>query len=264
MIWESLLHLWRLIHAQSAFCIRDVISMAAGNAQPAELGRIYEWYSARTTRAIATSYVIGAGALAGLLQDVLHHKAGDPRAWPLFAVVLALAALAALFQHAELAQLPREFAEATRLLARFSAPKGGPVDLGIPLPAKDRMDWWGVGWVVALLLLAGLVGCRVGKEHDGLELAAVVLATVAMIVLLKRVGAELRPALRPPETGKHDLVDSIGDVRLDVYATNRKIAEQVNTCIEDAPRAVEATDAAATVKPAGSQAPPPAPRSPSD
>ena len=36
-------HVARLMGSQSAFCMRDLMSLAAADAQPDELARIYEW-----------------------------------------------------------------------------------------------------------------------------------------------------------------------------------------------------------------------------
>lgn len=121
--------------------MRDLISLAAAEAQAADLGRIYEWYASRTARAIATSYalvLLAGGAFVKYVGD--GH--GDFVILLSLGAVSVLAACAGLFQHAELAQLPRELAESTRLLATFRS----LTDAGAPEPCRDKES--GSAWLI--------------------------------------------------------------------------------------------------------------------
>jgi len=237
----------RLTGSSSAFTMRDLISLAAPtSAGPAELGRIYEWYNGRTSRAITRSYIVAALALGGLLKYVKYaDKVGDHQGiWDhvviggaLF-VVIALAIITGLFQHAELAQLPRELAEANRLLATFIDLRDVRVKLGTPPP--DRRDGRGLrAGLATMVVFAALVAIVLWLfVNNALVWAtAASIAWVVLLALLSRMWAELKPSPEPPPleecaAQRHlPLVDPIGDFRLDDYIASSAIADYVNECI---------------------------------
>ena len=232
----------RLTGSQSAFAMRDLISLAMADAPPSELGRVYDSYTARTMRAMATSYAVLALA-AGTLVTYVAKDQHDWRIGLALGTVIALAVLTGLFQHAELAQLPREFAEATRLLAILRELRGHRVELGTPFPRPGGSvpgRWLaGIVMVAALCGIAVAGGLAVGCKNDAtLPLALAAIAGVVM--LLSRLGAELRPSPKIPSTAKRNaergtpLVQRIGQYRLDDYVTRSKVTDHVNHCIKDA------------------------------
>lgn len=220
--------------------MRDLIGLAAAGSQPGELGRIYEWYSARTVRAISTSYAVAAAALGALLHHVLDAEPDNVLVVILLGLGVVLAAVVGLFQHAELAQLPRELAEATRLVATFSSLKEAGVDLGTPKPADVVAS--GPRWLAGL---RGFVVCvfavlAVGKMAGAFEIAAAAIACIVLPVLWARLCAELEPSPEPPSEEERELdqdsslIWRIGRYRLDDYVSQQDIATYVDTCIEDA------------------------------
>lgn len=226
------------MRAQSAFCMRDLMSLAAAGAQTDELGRIYEWYSARTARALATSYAAATLAVGALLKyaDDEHMTAAV-----IFLLgVVGVASISGIFQHAELAQLPRELAEATQLLAKFRWLVQAGVDLGRPLPAgKAEPEWAWLAWLAALLLpcLVAMGAVALTERHDS-DVAFAAVACVVLIALLKRIFAEF-PSVDAQDradsggTPTGSLVDLIGKYRLDEYVTDPVTAKKVNDSIRD-------------------------------
>lgn len=236
---ERATHVRRLLSAGSAFCARDLISLAKAGAQPADLRPIYEWYSTRTMRAIATSYAVATAAGGGLLTS-LQYGSFVPAG--LLAIVVGLAALCGLFQHAELAQLPRELAESSRLLATLGELVEKRADLGTPMPRDDTHRWW---WMVAGIVglaLLGVIGVVLvwGTKHPELDIGAVVIACAAIVILATRVWAEFsKPPDVPPRKDwdtdaerRKSLFERIGKYRLDQYVTDADVAGYVNHCIE--------------------------------
>ena len=229
-------HFRRLMDAPSAFCMRDLISLARADAAPSDLGRVYDWYSARTTKAIATSY-----AVAVLAGSALLKYANDPgQDWAAVAalvLVIVTAAFTGLFQLGELAQLPRELVEATRLLVRFKELKSAGVVLGSPTPPTDPpawQSWW--RWLLGLVCLcAGMVGGLAHwTDHDSLEIAVAAIACAVAIPFVRRVILEFAGIPDLPDTAEDvPLIERIGDVRLDTYLTNQVIAGKVNACIDE-------------------------------
>ena len=90
-------HFRRLMDAPSAFCMRDLIALAQADAPASDLGRIYDWYSARTTKAIATSYAIATLA-GGALLKYANDQGTDWAAVIALILVIAAAAFTGLFQ----------------------------------------------------------------------------------------------------------------------------------------------------------------------
>jgi hypothetical protein len=218
--------------------MRDLISLAAAGSPPAELGRIYEWYSARTVRAITTSYAVLVIALGGLLH-ALDDKPGDDVALiGLLAAGIVLAAVVGLFQHAELAQLPRELAEATRLVARFRALQEAGIELGTPRPSDgDAPSPPWMAWLLGVVVCA-IVVCT-AKIDRTFEVVVAVGACLVLPVLWARVWAELASPEPPRERVRNEgkrrtLVERIGPYRLDDYVSRCDIATYVDDCIQDA------------------------------
>ena len=153
--------------------------------------------------------------------------------------VVGVAAIAGIFQHAELAQLPRELAEATQLLARFRWLAREGVDLGRPLPPDTREPVW--RWLTALVapcVVAALL--VVLSEFDDLGVAVAAVACVVLVALLKRVIAEFSSADRQARAGAEgtppdSLADLIGRYRLDEYVTDPDVAGEVDDAIRQLP-----------------------------
>lgn len=230
-----------LMGSQSAFCIRDLISLASAGSQPSELGRIYEWYSSRTAKAIATSYAVATLA-AGALVKYLADDGRDIVAVLLLAGVIVVAALAGLFQLAELAQLPRELAESTRLLASLSWLTQAGVDLGRPPPSTagtNRLDW--LIWLGALVWWSALtVVVAKATKHSDVDAAVAAIACALIVVFVRRICEEFPPTSDAPSEETRDgelhksLFEQIGAYRLDEYVTYEAIANDVNYCIDRA------------------------------
>lgn len=216
------------------------MSLAAAGAPPDELGRIYEWYAARTSRAIATSYAAASLAAGALLKYVADDEHMTSVAAPVLLCVVGGAVITGVFQHAELAQLPRELAEATRLLASFTGLMEAEARLGRPRPRDDSSIWFGVlTWLTVLLVPCGLAvyWATTTKCHD-LDAAVAAVAWVVLVALLKRILAEFPKAIQVPPRANlawedpPSLLDLIGDYQLDQYVTNPVVAEWVDTCID--------------------------------
>jgi len=228
----------RLLHSQSAFAMSDVMCLAVPKARPAELASIYEWYAARTTSAIRTSYAAATAAVVALLAYV---DDGRPQWWPIaaFALVIALAVVVCAFQQAELAQLPRERAVAMHLLTIFErCATVTPPLIKAPIPQPDgpqpsstaKRVVMSVVALVAITCLTVLVVAALSDEDLRLVDVGVVLAALVVVVLASRLASEFRPSSLPSDA--EDCLAAIGGVRLDDYVSDPAITERVNKCLE--------------------------------
>ena len=232
----------RLTRSQSALEMQDVMSLAAPGVPSTELARVYEWYMQRTTAAIRTSYGVAAAALAAAARYVATATPDD-FTLAVFGGVVVLAAIVGHFQQAEIAQLPRELAVASRLLITFRTLGGDDLAfVHAPERAERSSRWRGTIIAISVVALTSVVWCLWRKHTDESHLVALVVATALTVIALSvlRLSAEFRASRIPLTDAKGApqrpalLQERIGQCRLDDYINDPDIARYVDRCIADA------------------------------